>query len=34
MLFDLLLAWAPDENVRHRILVQNPAALYGFAKSA
>jgi predicted TIM-barrel fold metal-dependent hydrolase len=33
-LFDLLLDWAPDERVRNRILVQNPEALYGFAKSA
>jgi D-galactarolactone isomerase len=30
-LFDLLLDWAPDEAVRRRILVDNPAALYGFA---
>ena len=29
-LFDMLQAWAPDETVRHRILVANPAALYGF----
>jgi D-galactarolactone isomerase len=34
LLFDLLLDWAPDEKVRHRILVENPAALYGFPKSA
>ena len=34
VLFDLLLAWAPDEKVRHRILVENPAALYDFPKSA
>ena len=34
VLFDLLLAWAPDEAVRHRILVENPAALYDFPKSA
>jgi hypothetical protein len=34
VLFDLLLAWAPDENVRHRILVENPAVLYGFPKNA
>jgi predicted TIM-barrel fold metal-dependent hydrolase len=34
ILFDLLLDWAPDERVRNRILVQNPEALYGFAKSA
>jgi D-galactarolactone isomerase len=29
-LFDLLLEWAPDEATRRRILVDNPAALYGF----
>ncbi len=34
ILFDLLAAWAPDEATRTRILVQNPAALYGFPKSA
>jgi predicted TIM-barrel fold metal-dependent hydrolase len=34
VLFDLLLAWAPDENVRHRILVENPAVLYDFPKNA
>jgi D-galactarolactone isomerase len=27
---DLLLAWVPDEAVRRRILVDNPAPLYGF----
>jgi D-galactarolactone isomerase len=32
LLFDLLAAWAPDEATRHRILVENPEALYGFAK--
>jgi len=30
-LLDLLLDWAPDEATRRRILVDNPAALYGFA---
>jgi predicted TIM-barrel fold metal-dependent hydrolase len=30
--FDLMSKWAPDEATRNRILVQNPAALYGFAK--
>ena len=30
ILFDLLLAWAPDERVRNRILVDNPQKLYGF----
>src|SRR5215204_2491079 len=34
VLFDLLLVWAPDEKVRHRILVENPAVLYDFPKSA
>jgi len=29
-LLDLLLDWAPDESVRRRILVDNPAELYGF----
>ena len=30
MLLDLLLDWAPDERARQRILVDNPAELYGF----
>jgi len=30
VLFDLLLDWVPDEKARHRVLVENPAALYGF----
>jgi predicted TIM-barrel fold metal-dependent hydrolase len=30
-LFDLLGAWAPSDELRHRILVDNPARLYGFA---
>jgi D-galactarolactone isomerase len=34
LLFDLLATWSPDEATRHRILVTNPEALYGFAKSA
>jgi predicted TIM-barrel fold metal-dependent hydrolase len=34
LLFDLLADWAPDETVRHRILVENPETLYGFPKSA
>jgi len=29
-LVDLLAEFAPDEHVRKKILVQNPAALYGF----
>lgn len=31
-LLDLLAVQAPDEKVRHMILVENPAALYGFGK--
>jgi predicted TIM-barrel fold metal-dependent hydrolase len=30
VLFDLLGGWAPDEATRRRILVDNPAKLYGF----
>ncbi len=30
VLFDLMLDWAPDEEIRNRILVDNPAKLYGF----
>lgn len=30
VLFDLLSEWAPDETARRRILVDNPAELYGF----
>jgi D-galactarolactone isomerase len=33
VLFDLLASWAPDEATRQRILVENPATLYGFPKS-
>jgi len=29
-LLDLLADWVPDDHVRNRILVQNPARLYGF----
>jgi D-galactarolactone isomerase len=29
-LFDLLSRWTDDESVRQRILVDNPATLYGF----
>ncbi len=29
-LLDLLADWAPDDATRHRILVDNPARLYGF----
>lgn len=31
VLFDLLAEWAPEEAVRNRILVDNPARLYAFA---
>jgi D-galactarolactone isomerase len=34
MLFDLLTQWGPDAAERQRILVSNPEALYGFAKTA
>jgi len=34
VLFDLLSEWAPDEATRRRILVANPEALYGFARSS
>jgi D-galactarolactone isomerase len=30
LLLDLLAEWAPDRNMRNRILVDNPAKLYGF----
>ena len=30
VLFDLLRDWAPDEKTQQRILVENPAKLYGF----
>jgi predicted TIM-barrel fold metal-dependent hydrolase len=30
VLFDLLQEWAKDEETRRRILVENPAKLYGF----
>jgi 2-pyrone-4,6-dicarboxylate lactonase len=29
-ILDLLAFWAPDERLRHLILVENPARLYGF----
>jgi D-galactarolactone isomerase len=31
LLFDLLAQWAPDEAMRSRILVDNPAKVYGFS---
>jgi hypothetical protein len=30
-IFNLLPAWEPDAAVRKKILVDNPARLYGFA---
>jgi len=30
MLLDMLLDWVPDETVRNKILVDNPAKLYGY----
>lgn len=33
VLFDLLGEWAPDEQTRHRILVDNPQTLYDFEKA-
>jgi predicted TIM-barrel fold metal-dependent hydrolase len=32
-LVDLLFEWAPDEATRRRILVENPAELYGFTQT-
>jgi predicted TIM-barrel fold metal-dependent hydrolase len=32
-LFDLFCGWTPDEATRRRILVDNPARLYGFGQS-
>ena len=29
-LLDLMLEWVPDEAARHKMLVENPARLYGF----
>ncbi len=33
VLFDLLTDWVPDEAVRRRVLVDNPAELYDFPKA-
>lgn len=30
LMLDIVKAWAPDETLRHRILVENPERLYGF----
>ncbi|HEY8614021.1 MAG TPA: amidohydrolase family protein [Roseomonas sp.] len=32
-LFDLLTEWVPDEAARRRVLVDNPAVLYGFPRA-
>ncbi len=32
-LLDLLAEWVPDERIRNMILVENPAALYGFTRA-
>ena len=32
VLFDLLAQLAPNDVTRHRILVENPETLYGFAR--
>ena len=34
VLLDLLTEWVPDEKVRRRILVENPATLYDYPKGA
>jgi predicted TIM-barrel fold metal-dependent hydrolase len=34
LLFDLLTDWVPDESVRRRVLVENPATLYDFPKGS
>ena len=33
ILFDLMARWSPDERTRRRILVDNPAMLYGFDRT-
>jgi predicted TIM-barrel fold metal-dependent hydrolase len=32
-LLDMLGEWVPDEDTRRKILVDNPAALYGFGRA-
>jgi D-galactarolactone isomerase len=32
VLFNLIADWAPDQTLRQRLLVDNPAALYGFPR--
>lgn len=32
-LFDLMSDWAPNETTRNKVLIHNPAALYGFPKA-
>jgi D-galactarolactone isomerase len=29
-MLDLMLDWVPDEKIRHKMFVENPARLYGF----
>ncbi|MBV9558544.1 MAG: amidohydrolase family protein, partial [Pseudolabrys sp.] len=29
-MLDMLLDWVPDEKARHKVLVDNPARLYGY----
>ena len=29
-MLDIMLDWVPDETIRNKILVDNPARLYGF----
>ena len=31
LMLDIVKSWAPDEKLRHRVLVENPERLYGFA---
>jgi len=30
LMMDIVKSWAPDEGLRHRVLVENPERLYGF----
>ena len=30
LMLDIVKNWAPDEKLRHRILVENPERFYGF----
>jgi predicted TIM-barrel fold metal-dependent hydrolase len=33
LMLDIMKSWAPDANLRHRILVENPEHCYGFSPS-